>query len=264
MKKPRWQLAYVVGLLLVACGLFLLHYKIFRDWKQLTFYLALDTVFVPIQVLLVTLIIDSLLSRREKRVLLEKLNMVIGAFFSSVGTELLAKLSAAGTNLDSVRPLLVVRPSWSKKEFAALARRLQNYGFALDSRRADLESLRAFLNDKQAFLLGLLQNPNLLEHESFTRLLWAVLHLAEELAHRRSLRRLGASDYEHLAGDMLRAYQLLVLEWLAYMRHLQEHYPFLFSLALRTNPFDPQARVEIGKQAFGRPIYGRKAQNPTA
>jgi len=31
-------------------------------------------------------------------------------------------------------------------------------------------------------LLGLLGNPNLLEHDSFTDLLWAVFHLMEELS----------------------------------------------------------------------------------
>ena len=29
------------------------------------------------------------------------------------------------------------------------------------------------------------------------------------------------------------------------LRHLQEDYPYLYSLAGRTNPFDPHARVEV-------------------
>jgi hypothetical protein len=29
------------------------------------------------------------------------------------------------------------------------------------------------------------------------------------------------------------------------MRHLRDDYPYLFSLARRTNPFDPAARVEV-------------------
>ena len=45
----------------------------------------------------------------------------------------------------------------------------------------------------------------------------------------------------HLAGDVARAYSLLVVEWLRYMAHMQDQYPFLFSLAARRNPFDPQA-----------------------
>jgi voltage-gated potassium channel len=38
---------------------------------------------------------------------------------------------------------------------------------------------------------------------------------------------------------------LLVNEWVDYMRHLKNHYPFLFSLAMRTNPFDQTASVII-------------------
>jgi hypothetical protein len=29
------------------------------------------------------------------------------------------------------------------------------------------------------------------------------------------------------------------------MAHLREDYPYLFSLAVRTNPFDPEARPEV-------------------
>jgi hypothetical protein len=45
--------------------------------------------------------------------------------------------------------------------------------------------------------------------------------------------------------DIKRAYSLLITEWLAYMEHLRQDYPFLFSLAMRTNPFDPSATPEI-------------------
>jgi len=38
---------------------------------------------------------------------------------------------------------------------------------------------------------------------------------------------------------------LLANEWVDYMRHLKNNYPFLFSLAMRTNPFDQDASVII-------------------
>jgi len=49
----------------------------------------------------------------------------------------------------------------------------------------------------------------------------------------------------HLAHDVARAYSFLVREWLAYMKHLKDNYPYLFSLAIRTNPFDPQASAVV-------------------
>lgn len=42
----------------------------------------------------------------------------------------------------------------------------------------------------------------------------------------------------HLAGDVDRVYGLLARFWLEYMRYLKGNYPYLFSLAVRTNPFD--------------------------
>jgi hypothetical protein len=67
-----------------------------------------DIAFVPIQVLLVTLIISGLLNMREKRVRLEKLNMVIGTFFSEVGTRLVAYFSDFDPKLDKIRKDIVV------------------------------------------------------------------------------------------------------------------------------------------------------------
>ena len=86
-----------------------------------------------------------------------------------------------------------------------------------------------------------MQNPNILEHESFAELLRAVFHAVEELATRERIVDLPAQDLHHLANDMRRVYVLLVEQWLGYMRHLQEEYPYLFSLAMRTNPFDREA-----------------------
>jgi hypothetical protein len=61
------------------------------------------------------------------------------------------------------------------------------------------------LKAKADFLLRLLENPNLLEHESVTKLLRAVFHLAEELSWRQDIAALPDSDLNHLSGDVTRA-----------------------------------------------------------
>ena len=53
------------------------------------------------------------------------------------------------------------------------------------------------------------------------------------------------SKTAHLSGDITRAYGLLVREWLAHMEHLKREYPYLFSLAVRMNPFDPEASAVV-------------------
>ena len=52
-----------------------------------------------------------------------------------------------------------------------------------------LVNLHNFLAKKREILLHLLENPNLLEHESFTDLLWAVFHLSDELCRAKLLRQ---------------------------------------------------------------------------
>jgi hypothetical protein len=214
--------------------------------EDIFFYTFLDVAFIPVNVLIVGLLINGLLAMREKESKLDKLNMVIGAFFSEVGTGLLGRLARFDRSLGEVRGSLVPTAGWGARDYAAAKRLLAQHGTGADSRAGDLGELSAFLAPRRAFVLGLLQNPSLLEHETFTDLLWAATHLAEELAFRADLSGLSGPDLDHLGADMARALSLLISEWLDYMRHLQEAYPYLFSLAVRTNPLDPQAKVELG------------------
>lgn len=241
MKHLRWQILLASLLIFLSAILYLIHYAIFRDAHHIFIYLLGDIAFVPIEVLLVTVIIHQVLSAREKSARMQKLNMVIGAFFSEVGTKLLIYFSDWDPKLENIRTDLVVRDNWSPREFLEVSKRLKTYDYTIDIHKADLKGLHKFLGAKLDFLVRLLENPALLEHESFTDLLWAVFHLAEELAARESFSRLPDADYKHLAGDIHRIYFLLVHQWLTYMEHLKDNFPYLFSLAMRTNPFDRQA-----------------------
>jgi len=241
MKGIRWQIILGLSLVVLSVVIYVIHYTIFRDAHHIFIYLIGDIAFVFIEVLLVSLIIHQLLSMREKRTRLEKLNMVIGAFFSEIGAGLLTYFSDFDPKLDSIKQELIVRPNWSEKEFSALTKRLKSYEYGVEIRKVKLEYLRDFLIGKRDFLLRLLENPNLLEHESFTELLRAVFHLTEELQNREDISQLPDPDYKHLANDIKRAYVLLVQHWLDYMKHLKDNYPYLFSLAMRTNPFDQSA-----------------------
>jgi hypothetical protein len=246
MKLFNWQIFLGFSLILLSAILYLFHYTVFRDSHHIFLYLIGDLAFLPIQVLLVTLIIDRLLNVREKRSLLKKLYMVIGAFFSEVGTDLLKSFFRFTLHQDEIRQDFVEKNDWSNKAFSNIRKRLKNYDYRMESQKGDLEQLKDFLLRKREFLLALLENPNLLEHESFTELLWAVFHLTEELALRADVKQLPDTDYSHLSGDIKRTYALLMAEWLAYMKHLRDNYPYLFSLSARMNPFDPNASPIVG------------------
>ena len=240
-----WQILLGLSLIALSALGYFIHYFIFRDTHHIFIYLIGDIAFVFLEVLLVTLILHQLLRYREKKAMLNKLNMVIGAFFSEVGGELLKIFINFDTKSSEITQDLIITNESFEKEFSKICKTIENHTYNIDSKRGDLKNIRNFLKEKRQFLLNLLENPNLLEHESFTNLLWAVFHLTEEFTLRGSLNGLQKTDCKHLAGDMKRAYHLLILEWLDYMKHLKVNYPYLFSLAVRTNPFDANASVEV-------------------
>lgn len=246
MKKDiTWQLFLAAGLIALSAVLYYIHFLIFGDARHIFIYLLGDIAFIPIEVLLVTIIIHQLLTFREKRERLDKMNMVIGVFFSELGTQLLSDLSKLDRCVEDIKNRLQFSADQPAKEFDSIRSYLSSHSYEVTVKSEDLENLKHYLTTKKDFMLRLLENPNLLEHESFTNLLRAVFHFTEELMSRKSLHGLPAKDLEHISNDIKRAYTLLANEWVSYMKHLKENYPFLFSLAVRTNPFDLSASVVI-------------------
>jgi len=188
---------------------------------------------------------EIMLARREIESRMEKLNMVIGVFFSEVGLNFLSRFPAYDPAFDTFRSELIVTGQWTQKDFKAATQAVRDYPYNILMDAVDLDDLRCFLCGTRHFMVRLLENPNLLEHESFTDLLRAVFHLIEELTYRDGLTDLPPADRTHLAWDIKRVFYLLVCEWLDYMQYMKYNYPFLFSLALRTNPFDKTAKVVV-------------------
>lgn len=241
----NWRVVMAVVLIALSAGLYFLHFKLFHDAHHIFIYFVGDVAFIPIEVLLVTIIIHHLLEKREKRALLHKMNMLISAFFSDTGVELLREFSKFDTGVNRVRDILKPAGNWNDSSFTEAKNILKKDIFKIDLDEGDLEGLKSLLASKKDFLLSLLANPNLLEHDTFTDLLWAVFHLADELAKRKEIKGIPEADQKHLEGDITRAYKVMISEWLDYMKHLKNDYPYLFSLAVRTNPFDLNAEVEL-------------------
>jgi hypothetical protein len=188
--------------------------------------------------------VELWVTRREKEAWLRKIGILIGIFYSEVGTPLLRSFvrsdplpnagaggrTTAAPSLDRVREV---------------NRRLRGTEIDPQAMRVLLPNLRGFLHEKRELLLRLLENPVLFEHESFTDLLRAVFHLAEELSYREDLADLPPTDVAHLASDAKRAYVLMIDQWIEYMQYLETHYPYLYSLAMRTNPFDAAASALV-------------------
>jgi hypothetical protein len=244
-KRLSWRVSLALFLLGLSALLHYIHFLIFRDAHHIFLYLLGDIAFVPISLLLVTLIFEHILEAKQKEATAHKLNMVLGVFFNEVGNPLVKHFLPLETDNPTILEHLRVKADWPLKTFVQARKLLKDFNYKVDAARLDLLALRDFLTQKRTFLMLLLENPNLLEHEQITDMLWAIFHLTEELIARRDLRHLGARDLEHLSGDSKRAFVQLILEWIEYMKHLKVDYPYLYSLAVRINPFDPGAAAEV-------------------
>jgi len=69
------------------------------------------------------------------------------------------------------------------------------YRFYVDTNK--LEELASIMDKNKEFLLDLLENQNLIEHESFTDMLWAVFNVTNELKTRGDLKRLSNSEINY-------------------------------------------------------------------
>ena len=239
--KFGWKTKLGLILIMASSVFYFIHYIVFGDATLILNSLLMSFGFVPIWIILFTLILNQLLTRREKQSRLSKLNMLIGCFFSECGTHLIRSLPDFDPNRDQLGEYLTLTDQWSRKEFMAAHRYVRTFNYSITINIDQLEELKRFLIEKRTFLLWLLDNPNLLEHESFSELMMAIFHLTDELSYRSDLKNLPDTDYAHLIIDIKRVYASLMPEWIEYMQYQKASYPYFYSLSMRINPLSPNA-----------------------
>ena len=226
----------LVVLALASTTLYLVDYFIFGSSREIASSFLGNLAFLPVYVIFVTFMIEQIMRERERQAILGKLNMVIGVFYSEVGNRLLRELSNYVVMGEDLRRELRVTGHWKDDDFRRALAFLKANDPRIECSGCNKQILKEFLVASRGFLVSLLENQSLLEHDQFTELLWAVFHLTEELSARMSLENMPLADIEHLNGDIKRVFGYLSREWVFYMKHLQQDYPYLFSLAVRMNP----------------------------
>ncbi|MFA5332653.1 MAG: hypothetical protein WC342_09770 [Methanoregula sp.] len=247
MVKFNWEAK--LALLLVAMSLCIYSFKflILKNPSDTVNYVFNSLGFLPINILLVTVVLNKLLAVHSRQEKFAKLNMVIGTFFTEVGSQLIKNMAKSDPNIGQLNDSLIVGNEWNADAFAGVRKKILSHKYTINASAGDLAKLYEFLSSRRDFMLRLLENPVLLEHESFTDLLRAVFHLAEELKCRSDFTCLPDTDYAHLSGDVKRVYEKLIIQWLDYMEYLKNNYPYLYSLEMRTNPFDVNASPVVQK-----------------
>jgi len=250
--KFGWKSKLGLVLATVCLAIYVIHYVVFGDANLIFSSVILSLGFTPIWIILFTLVLNQLLARREKEARLSKLNMLIGCFFSECGTVLMKTLPDFDPNREHLGKYLTLTDKWSRKEFMAAQKFVRTFQYSITINVDKLDELKRFLIEKRTFLLWLLDNPSLLEHESFSSLMMSIFHLTDELSYRSDLKNLPDTDYAHLIIDIKRVYSSLMPEWIEYMQYQKSSYPYFYSLSMRINPLSPNpSPVVTNRMSFG-------------
>ena len=247
MKKFSWEMKLSLCLIAATIIIYTLKFLIIGDdgTSNTATYIFNALGFLPLNVLLVTLILNSLLSMRAKKEQQEKMKMIVGLFFSEFGSKLLRIFVRCDTASNNLKSVMNVQKSWTRKEYVNAREVIENHCSRLQPETDDFEEIRELLRVNHEFLLRLVENPVFLEHGKITELMQALFHLSEELDGRGEFADLPKSDIGHLTGDISRVYCSLCDVWISHMEYLAEHYPYLFSLSLRKSPFAEKEDVIV-------------------
>ena len=247
MKRLTWEGKLACLLISISIILYAIKFLFFGDngESNTLSYIFNSLGFLPINILIVTLIINRLLTMRAKREQQEKNRMVIGLFFSEMGTSLLRRLVSCDPSAGTLRETMLVKNTWTKEDYAAAKKHASSVCTKTVPTLDDLTEIDELFIKNHNFLLRLIENPVLLEHNTVSKLLQDLFHLGEELAGRNDLYSLPESDIAHLTGDVNRVYCQLTILWLDHMAYLSRNYPYLLSLSIRKNPFMMEDKIVV-------------------
>ncbi|BCZ47750.1 hypothetical protein psyc5s11_38170 [Clostridium gelidum] len=228
MKNSKHYLLVSFLLIFLSFIMFLIHYLIFGQLENTEYYSLMNLCFIPINILAVTLMFEKLVERRAKLERVSKLNMLVGLFFSDIGFILLKLIVEGDEKIQSL-----------ELDFADLktsGNKLKSHDHNVDFEKINYPELKTLVIESRDILSNLISNESLLEHETFADLLMSLMHLRDEIIFLKH-KELTTDDCVHLKGDINRVYKALTLQWISYLSHLKQFYPYQYSGAIKFNPF---------------------------
>ncbi|HIJ97410.1 MAG TPA: hypothetical protein HPP94_17090 [Desulfuromonadales bacterium] len=113
-------------------------YILLGSATELSIWFLGNLAFLPVYVMIVTLMIERVLKERERHAVMRKLNMVIGVFFSEVGNRLLKELSVYVVCCNDLKAHLLINGTWKQPEFSAALDYLQKSDLKIESTRCEV------------------------------------------------------------------------------------------------------------------------------
>ena len=229
MKNLKQYLFVSFNLIFLSFIMFLVHDLIFGQLENTVYYSLMSLCFIPINILAVTLVFETVMEKRSKTERMNKLNMLVGLFFSDFGFSLLTLIAASDNNIKTL--------DLDFNDLKACSNKLKNYSHEIDFQKINYTQLKKLVINCREILSNLISNENILEHEIFADLLMSLMHLRDEILFVQHM-ELSQADIIHLKGDLVRVYKNLSLQWIDYLSHLKQCYPYQYNSSIKYNPFN--------------------------
>ena len=228
MKKIRYY--FVISFILIALSsiMFFIHYLIFGQALNTAYYSLMNLCFIPINSLVVTIMLEKLIDYRAKKDRIEKINMLVGIFFTEVGGKLMHFIIDA--DKDAKNYII------NFEDLNKIKKCLYEYDYKVDMNYIDLCAIKNILVEHSNLFVTLISNESILQHQIFTDLLMSVIHLRDEIIFIEKDKDSGF-NINHLENDVIRVYKNISIQWISYLEYLSKSYPFLYNNAIRVNPF---------------------------
>ncbi|NRT70440.1 hypothetical protein [Clostridium beijerinckii] len=228
MKNITHYLLVSFILILLSFIMFFIHYLVFGQLENTIYYSFMSLCFIPINILVVTLVFEKLVERRTKLERLSKLNMLVGLFFSDIGFTLLEIIVAGDANIQYL--------NLDFTDLKTSNNKLKSYEHIIVFEKINYPRLEKLVLESRDILSNLISNENILEHETFADLLMSLMHLRDEIIFLQ-YKTLTDDDSPHIKGDICRVYKALTSQWINYLSHLKKFYPYQYNGAIKFNPF---------------------------
>lgn len=229
VRKHLDMMLIALSLMTLSALLALVHYLIFDDSHHISSYFLLHLAFLPMHALVLGLVLDELISYREKQARKKRLHMFLGIFFRQMGLDILLQLTILLVNHDELEEMMVVDKDWKHRQFKRAQAAVEAFKPSMRADRVELGRLQDLLRDKENDILAMTRNPVLLEFELLYGTLLSLFHMIEEMHFRGSLDQLPLGEVQHLARDAGKTLVLMVRLWLNYLEFLKSEHPVLFT-----------------------------------
>lgn len=173
MNKRLYYLLLILLFSTLSVTMYSIQTLLFHDPKNTIFYLFQDLAFIPVQALIATLLLNRFVDLIQRMQSIKKINVIVSAFFSELGTAVLCMFAELNDNnpefTDSVDVLKASTVNETRRVRNDLKRQINEFPFKINVTPERLTAMSQLLVEKKSFMIGMLENSSLMEHDSFTK-----------------------------------------------------------------------------------------------